>query len=224
MLNNNIVRLSHVLDIDVPSYGDRDRFNSRKNTAIANGSSANSSCWEFTTNHLGTHIDVPYHFNENGYTIDAYDNQQWFFQNVELVNITCNDAIMIDERSFEEITLKEDIELLLIRTNYEKYRGSSKYWNDNPGLSSSLADFFRTRYPKLRCVGFDFISLTSWKHRTEGKKAHKSFLAPADGNPILVIEDMSLSVVTSCISNVLVAPLIVKGADGAPVTIFANVH
>ena len=94
-----------------------------------------------------------------------------------------NDFININD-------LNIDVELLLIKTGYENYRIQDKYWNDNPGLSSELASYFRTRFKKLRCIGFDFISLTSWNHRLEGRLSHREFLTPDQPNSsILIIED-----------------------------------
>ena len=63
---NNYIRLSHIITNNAPSYGDRDKFRSIINSSITNGSSANTSKWNFTNNHIGTHIDVPRHFCDEG--------------------------------------------------------------------------------------------------------------------------------------------------------------
>ena len=115
------------------------------------------------------------------------------------------------------------MDLLLIRTGYESLRGQDAYWNDNPGLAPELADYLRERFPMLRCVGFDFISVTSWKHRTEGKLAHKAFLAPENGGKeIWAIEDMSLNDAPENINRVIVAPLMVEDGNGTAVTVIAE--
>ena len=62
----NVTILSHAIDIDTPSYGNKDRIGIVSNTAIVNGDTANTSELHFTNNHIGTHIDVPKHFFENG--------------------------------------------------------------------------------------------------------------------------------------------------------------
>ena len=140
-----------------------------------------------------------------------------------LVDIPCTKATLISEKEIEKFNLSADIEILLIRTGFESFRGIDRYWNDNPGLSSSLPRYLRTHFPKLRCVGFDFISITSWKHRAEGRKSHKAFLSPAkDQKPILAIEDMSLKRASSKIDWLVVSPLLVENSNGAPVTVIAN--
>ena len=72
--------------------------------------------------------------------------------------------------------IPSDIEFLIIKTGYGKYREIDKYHNDNPGLHSSLANELKDRFHSLRAVGFDFISLTSWNHRDHGKVSHFSIL------------------------------------------------
>jgi kynurenine formamidase len=220
---NKFTRLSHTLDTHTPSYGDRDRVIIRINSAIKHGDTANSSCWIFSNNHIGTHIDVPRHFNDGGSAVNDIPIEKLFFDTVELIDIPCNSARLINEYDFKECNINADIELLFIRSGYESIRGEESYWNDNPGLAPELAGYLRKKFPHLRCVGFDFISLTSWKYRMEGQEAHKSFLCPDDGKqPILVIEDMSLKEVTYPLKRVIVSPLYVADANGTPVTVFAE--
>ena len=112
---------------------------------------------------------------------------------------------------------------LICRTGYEALRGQDDYWNNNPGLAPDLADYLRRSFPRLRCVGFDFISVTSWKHRPEGKVAHKAFLAPENGvREIWAIEDMSLKDVPNQLMRVVVAPLMVEDGNGTAVTVIAE--
>ena len=115
------------------------------------------------------------------------------------------------------------MELLLIRTGFEQKRRDDVYWNDNPGINPDLPDWLRDRFPKLRCVGFDFISVTSWQYRAEGRLAHKAFLAPEKGSrEIWAIEDMSLKDAPETIKKVVVAPLLVEDGNGAAVTVIAE--
>ena len=220
---NNFLILSHTLSDKTPSYGNRDRFSSKIRSSISNGENSNTSSWEFSNNHIGTHVDAPKHFCNSGQTIDELDANQFFFKKVCLVDIPRNNAELIGVSDIDFNTIPKDMDLLLVRTGYEKYRDTDKYWNDNPGLSSNLAKKLREKFPKLKSVGFDFISLTSWKNKPEGKSAHLEFLCPDQGNPILIVEDMKLSEMNRDIQFVIISPLIVAEADGAPVTILASV-
>ena len=215
-----MILLSHIINSDTPTYGNRDEFVVEEISQIANGASANSSKWTFTTNHLGTHIDMPNHFFEEGLTLTDVPVDFWFSDRVQLIDIPCAEAKLIEVEHVNEV-IKADTEILLIRTGYEKYRESDKYWNDNPGLSASLGIWLRNNRPNIRMVGFDFISLTSWKYREEGKNAHQAFLNPDDqGHPICIIEDMALVDLRLPLKNIFISPIFLQGTNGSPVTIF----
>lgn len=218
---DNYILLSHILNQDIPSYGCRDKFVIRTNSAIAAGETVNSSCWIFTNNHIGTHIDVPRHFSLHGKRVCEYSIDSWFFKKISLVDIPCTGGELISEDMFKDKDIKKNTDLLLIKTGFESNRKENSYWNNNPGLASSLADYLRANYPKIRCVGFDFISLTSWQHRNEGRLAHKNFLCPDnDQREILIIEDMSLKFINNEIKEIVVAPIMVEDGNGAAVTVF----
>ncbi|MCX6168381.1 MAG: cyclase family protein [Ignavibacteriales bacterium] len=217
--------LSHVLCSDTPSYGNRDQFIISEKTQIEKGDSANSSNWQFTNNHLGTHIDLPSHFFLDGATLSDFAISDFIFQHPQLIDVKCSEAKLI-EYSDLKTEICENTDLLLIRTGYEIYRLSEKYWNDNPGLSADLGMILREEFTNLKAIGFDFISLTSWKFRDEGKKAHIQFLRKTNNfNKFIIIEDMSLKQINrfNKIQKVIVSPLLVHGANGSPVTVFCEI-
>ena len=218
---SSYVLLSHVLRQDTPSYGNRDKVIIRVNSCIRGGETANSSCLVLSNNHIGTHIDVPRHFSDSGKKTTDYPIGDYVFDKVQVIDVPCDGPRLIEESDL--VGLRCDMELLLIRTGFESKRGTDAYWNNNPGLSPSLADYLRQHCPNLRCVGFDFISVTSWQHRAEGRLAHKAFLAPEDGGrEIWAIEDMSLQNAPEQIKKVIVAPLLAEDGNGTAVTVIAE--
>jgi kynurenine formamidase len=69
----------------------------------------------------------------------------------------------------------------------------------------------------------DVISLTSYAHRPAGREAHRAFLgSDGPGQPIRLIEDMSLAGLHSQPLEVHVFPLLIRDADGAPATVVAR--
>lgn len=218
---SNYVLLSHVLKQDTPSYGNRDKVIVRVNSCIRGGETANSSCLVLSNNHIGTHIDVPRHFSDNGKKTTDYPICDYIFEKCQILEVPCDSAKLITIDDLKGI--KEELDLLLIRTGFEAKRGIDEYWNNNPGLDPKLADDLRKKCPNLRCVGFDFISVTSWQHRAEGRLAHKAFLAPDNGErEIWAIEDMSLENAPDRIIKVVVAPLLVEDGNGTAVTVIAE--
>ena len=220
---SNYVLLSHILRQDTPSYGNRDKVIIRVNSSIKAGETANSSCLVLSNNHIGTHIDVPRHFSIDGKRTVDYPIGDYVFDACQVIDLPCDDACLISPDDLKDVSVRHDVDLLLIRTGYERMRGEDAYWNNNPGLDPDLADYLRSNYPKLRCVGFDFISVTSWQYRAEGKLAHKAFLAPEnDKREIWAIEDMSLKDAPLGIKKVVVAPLLVEDGNGTAVTVIAE--
>ena len=219
---NKFIYLSHFLDSNVPTYADEDKIVITPKTEIERGETVNMFSLQLTNNHIGTHIDLPKHFFDCEKGVKNYESSTWHFQNVALVDIPRNDSKLIFSDNLPD-NIDKDVDLLLIRTGYEEYRSEEKYWNDNPGLSSEMATFLRNNFPNLRAVGFDFISLTSWKHKDEGLKAHLNFLDPSQ-REIFIIEDMKLSELSDHkIVDLTAAPWLIDEIDSAPVTVIARV-
>lgn len=224
-MKSNYILLSHILSVNTPSYGNRDRVYIKKNSSIQNGDTANTSSYFISNNHIGTHIDVPNHFSEHGKKTFEIPLGDYFFSKIGLVELECEEAklIGISDLEYKLSHIDPNIDLLLIKTGYESYRNNDKYWNDNPGLAPELADFLRNKFLNLRCVGFDFISLTSWKFREHGKPAHLAFLAPEkNGRYLLIIEDMSLMHIKDKLESVIIIPFFIEDGNGGAVTIIAK--
>lgn len=92
----------------------------------------------------------------------------------------------------------------------------------SPGFSAELCDYFLERFKSLKAFGFDSISLSSLKHRQEGRLAHKLFLSRG----IRIFEDLKLSGIkpSSYLYTVISLPLIIDGCDGGPCSIIANIN
>ncbi len=213
--------LSHELSETTPGYGGKGVFHSKSMKQINCGDSCNTQEWRLN-NHAGTHIDAPKHFDENGSTIESYPPEFWFFKKITLLDCSATPDLLIESLNIENANPETD--LLLIRTGFEKLREENIYWENNPGLTPELAKYLRQEFSYLRAVGVDFISASSFQNREVGREAHEEFLAPDDdAAPILIIEDMHLKNLSSNPLEVLVSPLRVNQADGAPVTVFAKI-
>ena len=165
-------------------------------------------------NHVGTHLDAPLHFCQNGTSVTDYPADFWRSQHVSLVQGTPEEIPRLLE------TVSPDCEVLLLKTGFEKYRGTEKYVFDQPVIPASLAKQMRHALPRLRFFGFDMISLTSLKDREMGRTAHREFLCEHE---ILLIEDMRLEELKITPNQIVIAPLFVENWDGSPCTVFAYV-
>lgn len=217
--------LSHVLNKNTPAYGGGEGIDILPIKRIGAGDSCNTQCW-ILSNHIGTHLDAPRHFLEEGATVDHYPADYWFCRNVALVAVPLDEPRWIIPNDLGEI-VDRDIDCLLIKTGFQRFRGTEKYWKDNPGLSLGLAEWLRLQFPSLRYVGMDFISVSRIMDREEGRRSHAALLQVSPpGSAILPIEDMNLAGLgKGCrINSAIVIPLRVAGSDGSPVTVIADVH
>lgn len=212
--------LSHFLRESTPGYGGSVGVQIRHVSKISEGASSNSQEWTIT-NHIGTHIDLPAHFDDRGQRLETFLASDWIFDRPFLLEISPKAGDILEVNSdFESIPL--DADFLIIKTGFQKHRGEDLYWQNNPGLSPELGAWLRKERPALRCLGFDFISITSYSNRPLGRIAHKSFLGVDDlTKPLRVIEDMNLADLKTTPKQVVVAPLMVHNADGTQVTVLA---
>jgi arylformamidase len=216
----NTISLSHWLNSDTPTYGDQGGFTRNSISSIKKGRTANSESWNFN-NHIGTHIDFPRHFFENGKSSSDYQKPFFVFNKIGFIELSTvqkpGSVIYAKDIENQLEILDPEIDILLLKTNFEKHRGSDVYWKENLGFDPELATLFRDRFKGLKAFGFDSISLTSVMHREIGAKAHKNFLG--EEQAILIIEDMHLSKLSEVtkFERLIVASFPVENADGTPV-------
>ena len=221
-----IIQLSHKIDDSSPFYGGRKGFSYEHVSSIEKGDTANTQKWELP-NHLGTHIDFPYHFYQNGQTIDDFPEDFWVFngEKIQVLEVTVPENIfLIEPGHIQKHDFNFDAEFIIIKTGVGKYRNEEKFWRYNPGISVEMADWIISNFKNMRIIGLDSISISSWQHRDIGREIHKKLLNPK--KPVLIIEDMDLSKVNgdTVIDKVFIAPVMVRKSDGEPCTILAEVN
>ncbi|SFV75412.1 Metal-dependent hydrolase [hydrothermal vent metagenome] len=220
-MSSSYLFLSHILDEKTPTYGNRNKFQKIKKSAILNGDVANDTYIK-TTSHIGTHIDMPYHFYENGQTIEDFDINFWIFQNPLFIEILPQDFIIKDEL-LEKLAVVDNrtlYDILIVKTGICHQRDKDIFWEQNYGFAPEIANYLREKFPSIRVFGFDSISVSSFTNRVVGREAHKRFLDPK--KPILLLEDMDLRDMnqTTKLKSVIVSPLRITQCDGLPCSVF----
>ena len=219
-----MIFLSYILDKETPTYGNRFEFTIEKSSSIDKGDVANNSCI-YTTTHIGTHLDMPYHFYENGQTITSFSPGFWVFNEILFLEIEPEDFIVENEvlNRLDIVKDKEKYELLIIKTGACNIRKERKFWEQNYGFSPKIAEYLKDFFPNIRIFGFDSISVSSFSARDIGRESHKCFLDPS--HPILLLEDMDLTQIVNNtrLNKIIVCPLRIANCDGIPCTVFAEV-
>ena len=219
-----MIYLSHILDENTPTYGNRNKFSIERKSDIANGDIANDSFISSTV-HIGTHIDMPYHFYGEGQTIENYSADFWSFKKILFLDIKST-SLIIGEELISLLTNIEDIgyELLIVKTGICESRNSKEFWNENYGFHPDIASYLRDKFTDIRVFGFDSISVSSFQERKLGRESHKAFLNPQ--NSILLLEDMDLRNINqnTKFKEIIISPLRISKCDGLPCTIIGKLN
>ena len=217
------VDLSHSLDEDVQVYpGDptfsccpsqtlpKDGFNVLQ---ISMGS------------HTGTHVDAPYHFFDNGSTIDTIPLSA-FVGNAVIVPlthklpkdvITWNDIAKYEGVIQEKAALPDGV-FVLILTGWSQYWRSDKYL-DHPFLDPDVAKKLLVLGVKL--VGVDTLSPD--ETRVDGTMPDFGVHAAVLGAGMIIAENLTnLKAIQDGDWLVTLVPLKLGGSDGSPVRAFAT--
>lgn len=224
MKNSRWKFLSYELSPELSNYGGAKGITIEWERRIDRGDTSNNSSLQLPA-HTGTHIDYPFHFIAEGNTGSELQANDLVFMDSVLVDIQTihpnNYLISPNDLEKNISALSEKTELIIFKTGFCYQREHETYWKFNWGLAPECAAFLKTRFPKLRAIGFDLISLTAYQQREIGRLAHKEFLGT---HQLLIVEDMDLRNVSSndTFSTIIVSPLRFAGADGAPVTVWAQ--
>jgi arylformamidase len=215
------VILSHKLGVKTPSFSAGPSLTITPIKEMKMGGSSNSYTLSLP-NHLGTHIDAPKHVDDGGKAISDYPFDAFVFLHPLVLEMPKGESELVTLEELKEHKGEiEKADLLLLRTRFQVYRDKdpAKYMNMNPGVSAEAANYLASEFPRLRALGFDFISLSAVQKREEGRKAHRALLS---GRDFFIIEDMDLSRCPKRVRRVLVVPLFVEGIDSTPCTVAAE--
>ncbi|MCD6550698.1 cyclase family protein [Thermotoga sp.] len=178
--------------------------------------------------HTGTHVDAPFHFCKDGWTLDEVPLEYFVFDHPVLVS---------KEKAPTELFTIEDLkgvdlngaDLLMFRSGFSRLRKEdpATYRFSFPGISPELAKFLREEVPSLKAIMLDFLSADPLvAGAKEGYLAHKWLLSKefSRKRPIIIFEDVNLEpIVGKKIKRVIALPVRFKGLDGGPVSVLAEV-
>jgi len=156
------------------------------------------------SSHMGTHIDAPYHFVENGKRLNDIPLERLVGKATvfEIPHVRS-----IGER--ELAPLKWDgIERVLFKTENSKHWHDGKFYEDFVYLEPKGAKFLIER--GVRLVGIDYLSIE--KFRAEKHLTHFALLE----EDVVVIEGLDLSRVAPGEYSMVALPLNLLGTDGGP--------
>jgi arylformamidase len=214
----HIVDLSHTLCVDTPFFSGeaavRVSILESADGGLHPSGRRSLNCSRLDTNvHCGTHMDSPFHFYNEGVTID------------QIPLSTCvGPAVLVDLRPLaprEEVRvshlsgqreLLEETKRVVLRTGWSAEWEHPRYFTDYPVLSGEVADF-------LVSLGVQLVGVDTPSVDNPPFPAHLSFL----GGGVVIVENLTnLDLVPAGKFHLTVAPLKISGRDASPVRAFAQ--
>ncbi|MFL6213053.1 MAG: cyclase family protein [Blastocatellia bacterium] len=153
--------------------------------------------------HTGTHVDAPFHFLENGTTIDRLP-LELLMGRARVVEVT---SPRIDETALEEFDFTADARVLFKTRNsylWSQPRFVEDYVYITPGAARALVS------GGIKVVGIDYLSVE--QYGSEKFETHVTLLEAGT----LIIEGLDLREVEPGDYDLICLPLKIKDGDGSP--------
>jgi len=222
------IELSYKLDKNMPIYPGSPEEEIIPITRMNQGDPSNTTTITHFL-HNGTHVDAPFHFYNNGSTIDQIPIEDFVYQTPLIIDKKLKKSELLEVEDLkkygEELYLAD---ILFFYTGYCKIRNNPALYMDNfPAISEETAKFIRTGLLNVKAIAMDVLSIESAiLGPKKNFKVHKTLL---DGDlyntrPLLIFEDVNIGkVLNKKIKKIYAFPLRLKGLDASPVNIIAEI-
>ncbi len=193
------------IDSDIPTWPGDPLIDINRIMKIEEGADSNVSQIIFTT-HSGTHIDTPYHFFEDGETLENIPINR-FIGRVYVMYLP--DVDQISAELLRKTGLPKRAKRILFKTRNSKLwkKYGKKFEKDYVGLSRDAAQYLIDK--DIDLVGIDYLSIATYN---DPVSVHKLLLRSG----VIIIEGLDLSAVHQGHYNILCLPLKINRGDGAP--------
>lgn len=174
-------------------------------SSIAKGDQCNITSIQMGA-HAGTHVDAPYHFLEEGATIDTIPLET-FIGPCFVVEIDAE--VLIEKKDLQKYDIGGHLRILIKTRNSELWANNISSFETNfVALGIDAAQYLIDMNTIL--VGIDYLSIESFQ--SDGFPVHKLLLK----NNITILEGLNLSGVKAGVYELLCMPLRMHGCEGAP--------
>jgi len=164
------------------------------------------------SSHQGTHLDAPYHFFDDGVTVDQLAPEQFAGPciKVDLSSRQSKQPLVVED--FLPYAARIRKSRVIVQTGWDKVFPEPRYFTDFPYVSIDLAEWFAER--QIILLGLDIPT----PNPVDWMKVHHILL----GHNVIIVEGLAnLDQVASQEFYFIAAPLKILGRDGSPVRALA---
>jgi kynurenine formamidase len=205
--------MSKIIDLTLPIYHSAPTMPLDPKCAVIPHHTIESMKYNITqliiSTHHGTHLDAPYHFFNNGKTVDKLNLDKSIGEAYVLDFSSVKpkqNLLPKDFKPYEAIITKGS--RIILKTNWWQQFPKKEYFSDGPMISPQLAKWFVKK--EIVMLGLE----TPGVHPIEWEKVHKILLAAE----IVVVEGLAyLNKIKKDKVFFIASPLKIKGRDGSPV-------
>lgn len=200
-----IVDISLPLSADIPVWPGSSGFVLTWVDRMDSGHECNNSRIACDT-HIGTHVDAPFHFVENGRTVDQIPTDL-LIGPCQVVYLPGQTNIGAEELA--SLELANNVRRLLLKTdNSNLWMAKEKKFQKKYACLTESGAQWLVRHG-FSLVGIDYLSIGSY---TRGAKIHQVLL---EAN-VVVVEGLNLSEVEAGEYELICLPMKLIRAEGAP--------
>lgn len=212
-----LIDLSHPLEDGQPNYpGDPE-------ISIVACDTVESTGYNLTrismSSHQGTHLDVPFHFFDDGKTLDEVSLDR-FYGPARLVDLAPGTmlspkALLTVEMFAPHAEAFQPGAKVIYRTGWDRMFGSPDFLSESPSLTLEAARWIASR--KISLLGMDTLTPTM----EHGLECHHVLLGK--GAEIIIVEGLANLHLLPPVFTFIGFPLNIKGRDGSPIRAVAVV-
>jgi arylformamidase len=203
-MNTKLIDISRTLAADIAVWPGDDPFEMRPMMTIREGGSVNVTRLNMSA-HTGTHADAPYHFNDNGRTLETLDLAiYWGPAQVVTVHKAGGALLPADFAAYDLGKAPR----LLVRTPASTYP-PTQFPANYPYPGAELAEFLKQQGVFL--YGTDAPSMDHVDSKT--LPGHQAMLR----HTVAIIEGLDLQQAPDGLYELVAFPLKIKGGDGSPI-------
>jgi kynurenine formamidase len=204
--------MSRIVDLSLDIYDKAPTFWPDPKTAVLRHLSIRDLKYNISqlimSTHLGTHLDAPFHFFDDGKTVENLDPGKGF-GTAWVLNFSGAEPKAEISRADLQVHEKKIVRgaRVIIRTGWDKVFPESRYFTDYPGVSPDACAYLVER--GIACLALDMPSVYGGDYVA----VHHALL----GAEILIVEGLAnLELLESERVFFSALPLRIRGGDGSP--------